>query len=245
MTDLQKELEALEKKQKNFGKAILGVGIIGVILLPIILTQPAINSWFDLSKYGNIGSTIGGTTAPLVGLATAILMYYAFSAQWKANRIQFDELVRNRHNETKEMVWKMYESTQRDISNSTFYDLKKNILNEKIEIIYKLRDIVFAYSLMYDSFVQIQRLHVIMNGVKEGIIGSDYTLMFNSQILHLYNRFKIDYHQINKYEADIKNIIKSVEYPEIKGFTNLIVTVEEKVAELDQLFKDKAPQPIG
>jgi len=63
--------------------------IVGIIILfiPALLTQ---TSWFlwDFSQVGQVGDTIGGVTAPFVGLLGAYLVYQAFDAQVKANEIQ-------------------------------------------------------------------------------------------------------------------------------------------------------------
>lgn len=75
---------------------ILGLVITGTIILIFtslyIFTGPAkLNSW-DFSQTGQIGDTIGGITAPLIGLIGAVLVYISFQAQIEANRIQADAL---------------------------------------------------------------------------------------------------------------------------------------------------------
>lgn len=47
----------------------------------------------DLTNTGPIGDTIGGLTAPVIGLAGGILVYISFQAQLKANQMQFDALM--------------------------------------------------------------------------------------------------------------------------------------------------------
>ena len=42
---------------------------------------------YDFRTNGQIGDTIGGITAPVVGLISAILVYLSFTAQVRANRI--------------------------------------------------------------------------------------------------------------------------------------------------------------
>ena len=68
-------------------KAIL-IGIFGILVLfifPIIITQ--YNLWFDFTNTGSIGDTIGGLTAPIIGVLSSLLIYYSFRAQIKANYI--------------------------------------------------------------------------------------------------------------------------------------------------------------
>ncbi|MBA4056780.1 MAG: hypothetical protein C0490_18850 [Marivirga sp.] len=58
-----------------------------VLLLPFLFTQTPITI-FDFSKSGQVGDTIGGITAPFVGLLSAYLIYKAFLVQVDANKIQ-------------------------------------------------------------------------------------------------------------------------------------------------------------
>jgi len=73
----------------------LFIGMAGVILLPIILTQPAFLNIIDFSEKEYIGNVINGTTAPLIGLVTAFLMYIAFRAQYVANQKQWESIKEN------------------------------------------------------------------------------------------------------------------------------------------------------
>lgn len=73
---------------------LLLVGVIGVFLIPFLVTK---QSWiwsFGELKANEIGDTIGGITAPFVALISAGLVYLALREQVKANRlisIQIDE----------------------------------------------------------------------------------------------------------------------------------------------------------
>jgi hypothetical protein len=71
--------------EKKIG-IILLIGIILTILSPFLFTR----QWgiIDFTETGNIGSTIGGITAPFTSLLGAILIYFALVAQRQANKIQ-------------------------------------------------------------------------------------------------------------------------------------------------------------
>lgn len=80
---------------KKFDRIALWVLISGVILLiitPYLLTKNYIWSGLDFTKTGNIGSTIGGITAPFMSLIGSILVYLSFRMQSKMNAIQFEAL---------------------------------------------------------------------------------------------------------------------------------------------------------
>lgn len=73
-------------------RVVLVIGIMLMILGPIILIRPSFLPVFNFSQSGEIGDTIGGITAPIVNLLGALLVYYSFLAQQKANALQFDSL---------------------------------------------------------------------------------------------------------------------------------------------------------
>lgn len=70
--------------------------IIVVLLIcaaPVIFTQGALFGWefFDLSDKGTIGDTIGGITAPIVGLLSVFLLWLTLKEQLEFNKRQ-DEI---------------------------------------------------------------------------------------------------------------------------------------------------------
>lgn len=69
-------------------KFILGVGIIATLLSPVLLTQDSFWGIFDFTETGQIGDTIGGITAPIVGLVSIILLYITLKEQQDFNAQQ-------------------------------------------------------------------------------------------------------------------------------------------------------------
>lgn len=72
---------------------LLGIGIAGVLFGPWLFTRPCLGNWdfFDFSATGSIGDTIGGITAPIVGLVSILLLWWTLRAQLKFNQDQ-DEI---------------------------------------------------------------------------------------------------------------------------------------------------------
>ncbi|MEG1666600.1 hypothetical protein [Chryseobacterium sp.] len=68
-------------------KWLLGIGILIIISIPFILTREFFLEKFNFSSTGQIGDTIGGTTAPFLNLIGAFLVFYALKAQVKANEL--------------------------------------------------------------------------------------------------------------------------------------------------------------
>jgi hypothetical protein len=82
------------KKILDIAKWFLILGVVLCIIMPIMLTLPAVDPIFNYSDTGEIGDTIGGITSPFVSLIGSILVFYALKAQIDANRLiqeQFDE----------------------------------------------------------------------------------------------------------------------------------------------------------
>ena len=74
---------------------LLIIGILGILLGPWIFTHPHLPGCesLDFSRTGNIGDTIGGITAPIVGLVSVFLLWWTLKAQLEFNARQ-DEINR-------------------------------------------------------------------------------------------------------------------------------------------------------
>lgn len=88
-----------------------------IIVLPPLLTLSAF--WFDFSKTGEIGDTIGGITAPFINGLAAVLVFIAFKEQVNANKliVRSNELLKT--NEMKREILEMISHITKD-----FTDLK-------------------------------------------------------------------------------------------------------------------------
>ncbi|MCS3283388.1 hypothetical protein NXV73_13860 [Bacteroides salyersiae] len=74
--------------EKNIGRIVLVVVFVA-ILAPIIFTLPGFEC-FNKTTTGQIGDTIGGTTAPFWGFLSVILLYITLKEQQKFNREQLN-----------------------------------------------------------------------------------------------------------------------------------------------------------
>lgn len=63
---------------------ILGIAIVLCLVMPSVLTKFSSCIYFNKDT-GEIGDTIGGLTAPIIGLLNAILVYLALKSQIEAN----------------------------------------------------------------------------------------------------------------------------------------------------------------
>lgn len=70
------------------GLVLMWTSIALVLVGPVIFSLPAICGLFDLSEKGPIGDALGGITAPIIGLASVILLYLTLQEQVKINKEQ-------------------------------------------------------------------------------------------------------------------------------------------------------------
>ena len=108
---------------KYFGKRIellLFFGIFLMIISPWILTRSF--GFIDFQNTGEIGSTIGGITAPITGLIGALLIYYALIAQRDANKTQSE-------NNSIQFILSLILDLENKCENLTFID--ENLLHRK------------------------------------------------------------------------------------------------------------------
>ncbi|MBV7533052.1 hypothetical protein [Chitinophaga sp. sic0106] len=77
------------KEPRNYlliAKWTLGIGIACIIISPIIFTCHTASERWNFINTGPIGDTIGGLTAPIIGLISAILLFLALRAQLDGNK---------------------------------------------------------------------------------------------------------------------------------------------------------------
>jgi hypothetical protein len=58
-----------------------------ILVIPLLLKNIAIGSWFDYTDSGGIGDTLGGITAPFINGLAALLVFITFKEQVKANSL--------------------------------------------------------------------------------------------------------------------------------------------------------------
>lgn len=125
------ENSEVEKKKQSivrnntYAKCALWIGVPCVLILPLVLTHCLPG---DFKDNGVIGDTIGGTTAPIVGLIGAILVYLSFKQQLIANEIQIDLIRSDKKNESankekeflRDQIKDIKEAIEKLTYNSTF-----------------------------------------------------------------------------------------------------------------------------
>ena len=130
------KIKALWEKYSTL--IILCGGLLGIFIIPRLLTRdwsaglPSFPDFATLINFasfansGQIGDTIGGTTAPFIGLLSAVLVYRALQAQIKANEI-IQEQIKKQEKESAERqkhenFMKMYEAYVRVLGDGSLVE---------------------------------------------------------------------------------------------------------------------------
>lgn len=130
------------RKILGYGWILLALGILTIIFIPLLLTSSFFVNRFDLYYTGQIGDTIGGTTAPFMNLIGAGLVFLALRAQVKANELVQDQIEEDREereaeNESKNLdqLYSYLTSSINGFKFQSFHeDYLKNAENTEQEI---------------------------------------------------------------------------------------------------------------
>lgn len=172
------EIERKGKKYQNAALVLMAVALISVAVLVWILINYSCK--INFGQTGQLGDTIGGITAPVIGLLSAGLIYLSFLIQHEANRLQ----------------WKafMTESRMKYIS-----DLSKEIDNFSKNLSFKT-EIKTLNTLLSDTYEQDKILELIEKGEIQRII-LKLNLFFDKNIL----LFKLIHPIPSDIDTDIRN----------------------------------------
>lgn len=165
-------------------KILIFLGIIFAIFAPLLFTQGL--TQFDFTETGQIGDTIGGTTAPIIGILGSILLFYTLWEQIQFNKKQ------NKFNEEQEN----FNRKQMDISSdeqfkSTFFNLlqvQRDIL-QRISGTFEILDGACINVKRYDSngvdFFKASKTQ--LNLIYLALDNTDFYSGYNSEDAYLAN----------------------------------------------------------
>lgn len=180
---MREMLSKIDKEIRNIDKiSKIGIPIflLLIIVTPYIFTREF--GLFDLSKNGNIGSNIGGITAPFIGVLSALLIYISFKAQVKANRIQIEAIVSQ---------------------------IEKNKKDEDLKFIYfRLTEL---QSLNSDEFKKcLLSLNVILSNIDQLLTYGKKDSDYDKRIHSIIEERKVDLISVNRYLNIISIIEKKI-----------------------------------
>ena len=222
------------KKTERWAKIILATGIIFLIVTPFLFTRTSLLPIIDFSSTGQIGDTIGGITAPFIGLIGSVLVFLSFKAQTDMNRKQFEAIDKQFKRMKEEQKQAKYDHMQHVI----------NVVNRQYIEDYK------SFVFITQSQGLVRKLEIAeSNGyLSEGSGGRmaltqvlyrfknfDALLHLKSLIEHEKNNPNI--HQLNFIKIQSGVILKNIRFSEsYRKSIELIKTIRRKNPQLEQVL---------
>lgn len=185
----------------NNAKWILGIGCVVILVIPLLLTQPFFCGLFNFSATGQIGDTIGGTTAPFLNLIGAVLIFYALKAQVKTTELIQDQIDKDNtdkecENETANLN-QLYGYLDQSISNFKFIEnINPQTSVTGGDAFYKLFSEIRCYHGTQEEFLQnqsVSELYSILTIMEHLLDKLKNSKSKNSDILKTLIRHQFDY----------------------------------------------------
>lgn len=190
------------KDYRKFASIIIFIGIILVFLLPFVFTYSS--NIIDFTTTGNIGDTIGGITAPIVGLLGAILVYFALLAQIDANKqIQFQIALQQKSDYENKVV--SYLNSQLEIIRLDINDYKfiESTKTNPIFAVYEGSEAIYRFLKLYEKYQE--------KGDDE-LFKDVYPLEQLRLLLEHIDNFLLSIETENLSEEDKKYLVRNISY---------------------------------
>jgi hypothetical protein len=205
-----------EDKHNKFWRTLaIRILIIGAILgfiYFLIFWVDLMTTNFNIERFectGTIGDTIGGLTAPIIGIAGSILVYLSFQAQLKANKMQFKALLREQKRYEEDRLRARLYLVSSDIKDSVKELEFIGFDNEGKEIVYKGLTALKQTAEQYENDI----IDTIINPGNQTRRHHDFNTAFAS-ILYILS-------SIDELLCDLDNNSESEDAYSIKSFFNI------------------------
>lgn len=146
----------MEKSYRLAALVTLMIGLTLVLVLPFALTRSSFTGISFNHGTGEIGDTIGGITAPIIGLTSAILLFFALMAQVRANKLVTDQFAKQeqeaQYERLRSYLLQQVELIRDEIRTFSITSVKKGILPTDPPIITR-----------YTGFEGIQEILVLLS----------------------------------------------------------------------------------
>lgn len=233
------------KENNNFNIVAivaLVLAAIGVFAAPYYLSQPASSPNYDFSNKGDIGSLIGGVTAPIIGLVSAFLVYIAFRVQYLANKRQWDEINKDRNKKSEtdivNLFWKMNETATLNISDERMKTLRSTIYNGSFTADDKLMAITDYIGLIRFCLKDIEGMQILVRGMNPNVVSDYYFPILKSQIFSVFVRLNMDYKNFESYIANNDSFQSYLKNRDKLGiFAKSLVELEYDVRKIENNMK--------
>lgn len=229
---------------------IILFGFFFFLLGPFSLTRRAIWTGLDFSNVSsNIGTTIGGIAGPIISFMGALLVYFSFRAQTKANRYLQYDLERNNAIKDYEEINSLTSQIKELVEGGMFTDKKTNIdtLNLKLAtnkddhdhyLMRELRHLIYIFETVDFTATKIRDFQCTRKSFTK------YKSFSRTGFLREY------YSQIEDFKDELKNMQRIKEYYEkgnktiehlhdhkIHTVTQLLITLTMKIINVEFTLK--------
>lgn len=200
----------------------------------LLFTFPAFTSRLNLTSTGNIGSTIGGITAPVIGIITSIFLYLTLSRQIEANSEQ-------RLKNESDIIFLLLNQLNNEI-NMFYYKVSKSstevkftgieALNEFARAFATFQSTNFSFKDFYQSgqvLIIIRSYKLIEERIKISNLSIEMKTLFQSKLLVFYDcilRYPLE--QIVE-QVDNSSFLKDEVTDEIQSFIKSKSTVQKRM----------------
>lgn len=228
---MKKVKEDISPEEAIMNKQALWVLIVGVLLvffLPFIFTR----SWglLVLTETGSIGDSIGGMTAPAIGLMSAALIFLSFKAQIRMNERQWNEIKKQQNIKSNDFAIEMAnEITSNFKKKFDVYGLFDNdylkFYLEKLKS-NKIADIedesnngsanhfISNLIIQLNPFIEIVGIHENGKLTRETYVKIGYSLFKNREVIDefliLFERFKFEEYGFDKKITETNELIRDI-----------------------------------
>lgn len=185
--------------------------IITIIISPFLLTLPSI-SFLDFKGTGQIGDTIGGITAPIIGILSSTLLYLTLKEQFKFNESQKKTLDNQQYLQYKQQF------------ESTFFNLLQNQRDilEKLSLKVKILDRIQLYCSFEYNYHGIELFHMVryeLANIHNCLTHNAYTGEYNEEFaFSVHEDLQTEIREIHPDEQD--EYLYERRLPIILSFTN-------------------------
>lgn len=169
---------------------------------------------FGVNNSGELGDTIGGIAGPIINLFGAILVYKSFLSQIKANKIQIENIERDRAFNN---LWELYKEIKSDLDNFEYLYVKDNPHSVVLKGSHSFERITYELEYVYKTVISkrkfvINNILAILESISliyDKIDGSEMTSTDKDLILNKMNNLYTNY--LNYYISKFIDLIQDEE----------------------------------
>lgn len=177
---------------------ILIIGGVSIFVLPLAFSSLSYFNIIDYSKRGAVGDTINGVAGPFIAIAAALLTFFAFYAQYTANKIQIllfheqkkqfqTQLKAQKESEAKQEVenkfYKLLELHKQNLNETTISGYEKEI-NARKAFVSMYKEFRYCYVIVKQKYDDLRTNGTAIKYSDEDLIKLAYIFFYSGVGVH-------------------------------------------------------------